>query len=117
MLFETDLSVAALEPRGVGSLAAQVGAALRRGLLAPLWRLVLWLTGSWRAGSSSRSLRALQLTPPSCGAPFLHCVWKLPGPGIEHVSPLIVPSEKSLIYFFGRIFCLQRGGWPYREAT
>lgn len=117
MLFETDLSVAALEPRGVGSLAAQVGAALRRGLLAPLWRLILWLTGSWRAGSSSRSLRALQLTPHSCGAPFLHCVWKLPGPGIEHVSPLIVPSEKSLIYFFGRIFCLQRGGWPYREAT
>ena len=55
------------------------------------WLLLLWSTGSRRAGFSSCGSRALKHSLSSCGtgAQLLHSMWDLPGPGIEPVSPAL----------------------------
>ena len=69
-----------------------------------LWWLLLWSTGSRRAGFSSCGSRALEHRLSSCGtrAQLLHGMWDLPGPGLEPVSPALarrflttVPPGKS----------------------
>ena len=55
------------------------------------WLLLLWRTGSRRAGFSSCGSQALESRLSSCGARvlLLRGVWDLPGLGLEPVSPTL----------------------------
>ena len=55
------------------------------------WLLLLWSTGSRRTGFSSCGSRVLERRLSSCGAwaQLLYCMWDLPRPGIEPVSPAL----------------------------
>ena len=55
------------------------------------WLLLSWSKGSRRVGFSSCGSRALERRLSSCGtwAQLLHCMWVLPGPGLEPVSPAL----------------------------
>ena len=73
------------------------------------WLLLLWSTGSRRAGFSSCGLQALERRLSSCGAQaqLLCSMWDLPGPGIKPMSPALAggfpttaPPRKSLWLIF-----------------
>ena len=70
------------------------------------WLLLLWSTGSRHAGFSSCGLRAPERSLSSCGsrAKLICGMWRLPGPGLEPVSPALAggfltnaPSGKPYI--------------------
>ena len=75
------------------SLVAASGAhsSLRCAGFSLRWLLLLWSTGSRRAGFSSCGSQALERRLSSCGAwaQLLRGMWDLPGPGLEPVSPAL----------------------------
>ena len=78
------------------------------------WLLLLWSTGSRRAGFSSCGSQALECRLSSCGAwaQLLRGMWDLPGPGLEPVSPALAggfltaapPGKPPNVSFFCPFF-------------